>query len=215
MKHWVSAARWVIAATLVIGWTTNVWAEALTGDPQAGAAKAAVCGACHGLTGNSVNPQWPNLAAQHHQYIESQLHFLKTGARVAALMNPMAANLSDQDMADLAAYFEKQKPVGLEANPQDLELGKKLYRAGDAARGIPACSACHGPDGRGNGQAKWPQIRAQHADYVVNQLINYAEQKRYNEVTTQAGQGAMMVTIAKRMTAQDMAAVANYIQGLR
>lgn len=219
MNQWVAK---YVAAGLVAVWGLGsaviVSAEEVKADPQAGAAKAAVCGACHGATGNSVNPQWPNLAAQHHQYIVEQLHFLKSGVRVAALMNPMAANLSEQDMADLAAYFEKQKPVGLEANQADLEIGQKLYRAGDAGRGIPACAACHGPEGRGNAQASWPQVRAQHADYVVNQLNNYAQDKRYTAVPGQPAVGAnaaIMATIAKRLTPQEIAAVANYIQGLR
>jgi cytochrome c553 len=195
-----------------------VGADALKADPQAGAAKAAVCGACHGATGNSVNPQWPNLAAQHSQYTTEQLHYLKSGVRVAAVMNPMAANLSEQDMVDLAAYFERQKPTGLEANKTDLEIGQKLYRAGDPSRGIPACSACHGPNGRGNAQARWPQIRAQHAEYVASQLANYAEQKRYTSVQGQSNVDAnaeIMSTIAKRLTPQEMAALGNYVQGLR
>jgi len=216
MKYWVK--QWAIVGALVSVVSFTAGSAEITGDAAAGATKAAVCGACHGATGNSVNPVWPNLAAQHPQYIVEQLHYLKSGVRVAALMNPMAANLSDQDMADLAAYFSKQKPTGLEANKDNLDLGQKLYRAGDASRGIPACAACHGPNGRGNGQARWPQVRAQHADYVVAQLQNYAEQKRYTTVQGQPAASAnaeIMTTIAKRLTAEEMAAVANYIQGLR
>lgn len=216
MKRWVK--QWAIVSAMVglVGWTSQ--AAEIKGDAQAGATKAVVCGACHGGTGNSVNPVWPNLAAQHSQYIVEQLQMLKSGVRVAALMNAQAANLSDQDMADLAAYFSQQKPTGLEASSTNLALGQKLYRAGDASRGIPACAACHGPNGRGNAQAKWPQVRAQHADYVVAQLQNYSEQKRYAPANGQSAVSAnaeIMTTIAKRLSAEEMAAVANYIQGLR
>ena len=188
------------------------------GNVEAGATKAAVCGACHGMTGNSVNPEWPNLAAQHHQYLYEQLGLLKSVVRVAPLMNPMAAALSPQDMADLAAYFEKQAPTGLEADPTLWQAGEKLYRGGDAKRGIPACSGCHGPNGRGNGPAGWPQIRAQHPAYVANQLKNYAAKARYAVVAGQPAPPAkaeMMYEVASRLGEDDVKALTAYLQGLR
>lgn len=185
----------------------------LLGNAEAGAAKAAVCGACHGATGNSPNPEWPSLAGQHHEYVIEQLALLKSGARVAPTMNPMAAGLSPQDMADLAAHFEKQTLVGLEADAKLWEAGQKLYRGGDAARGIPACLACHGPNGRGNGPARWPQVRAQQPAYVAAQLKGYAARTRYG-ASAPAG-AEMMSDVARRLSEDDIKALAAYLQGLR
>ncbi|MCX7059072.1 MAG: c-type cytochrome, partial [Proteobacteria bacterium] len=176
------------------------------------------CAACHGATGSSVNPEWPNLAGQHHEYIAEQLNLLKSVVRVAPVMNPMAAALSPQDMADLAAHFEAQTPAGLEADPALWQAGQKLYRGGDAARGIPACSGCHGPNGRGNGPARWPQIRGQQPVYVTNQLHAYAAKTRYAAVAGQppAPAGAeLMYDIAKRLGEDDIKSLVAYLQGLR
>ena len=217
MKSRIAAA--LLAATL-IGQTTIVLAAepAVVGSAEAGAAKAAVCAACHGATGNSINPEWPNLAGQHHEYIVEQLTLLKSAVRVAPLMNPMALALSPQDMADLAAHFEAQTLTGLEADPALWEAGQKLYRGGDAARGIPACSGCHGPNGRGNGPARWPQIRAQQPAYVANQLHAYAAKTRYAPAAGQPVPPAgaeLMYDVAKRLSDDDIKALVAYVQGLR
>jgi cytochrome c553 len=188
------------------------------GDAAAGAAKAVVCGACHGPSGNSVNPEWPNLAGQHHEYLVEQLELLKSGVRVAPTMTPMALLLSPQDMADVAAYFEQQTLTGLEVNPALWPAGEKLYRGGDARRGIPACSGCHGPNGRGNGPAKWPQVRAQQPDYVATQLKNYAARARYVSAAGQAAptaQADIMSDVATRLGEDDIKALTAYLQGLR
>ena len=198
--------------------TTALAADAVVGDASAGATKSAVCGACHGPGGNSSNPEWPSLAGQHHQYIAEQLALLKAGTRVAPVMQPMAAALSAQDMADLGAYFEKQTLTGLEADPKLWQAGEKLYRGGDATRRIPACIGCHGPDGRGNGPARWPQIRAQQPTYVANQLKNYAAQTRYTSVAGQPAPpayAAIMNDVAGRLSASDISALAAYLEGLR
>lgn len=192
--------------------------QPLAGNAEAGAAKAAVCGACHGLNGNSVNPEWPNLAGQNSQYTVEQLHLFKGAVRTNLIMQAQAMPLSDQDMADLAAYFEKQALTGLEADPSSLAAAEKLYRGGDAKRGIPACLACHGPNGMGVGAAKWPQVRSQHSVYAYNQLKNYATRQRY---VVQQGQPApppqaeMMYEIAAKLTDAEMRALAGYLQGLR
>lgn len=204
------------AQVLILGLATAQAADApVTGSADAGATKAATCGACHGATGNSVNPEWPNLAGQHHEYIAEQLALLKSGARIAPVMAPMALTLSPQDMADLAAYFEKQTLTGLEADPKLVDAGQKLYRGGDATRGIPACLACHGPNGRGNGPARWPQVRAQQPAYVLAQLKNYAAGTRYAPTATAPAGAEMMTTIAKRLSEDDMKALTAYLQGLR
>jgi len=187
----------------------------LAGSAEAGAAKAATCGACHGPTGNSANPEWPSLAGQHHEYIAEQLALLKSGARLAPVMNPMAATLGPQDIADLAAYFERQTLVGLEADATLAEAGQKLYRGGDAARGIPACLACHGPNGRGNGPARWPQVRAQQPAYAMAQLRNFAAKTRYAPGAAAPPGAEMMTDVAKRLSEDDIKALTAYLQGLR
>ena len=191
-------------------------AEPLAGDTSAGATKAAACAPCHGATGNSSNPEWPTLAGQHHQYIAEQLALLKAGVRIAPAMQPMAAALSPQDMADLAAFFEKQTLVGLEADAGLWQAGEKLYRGGDTKRSIPACIGCHGPNGRGNGPARWPQIRAQQPAYLAAQLKAYAGKTRYAAgQTTAPGYAEAMYDLAQRLSDDDIKALVAYLKGLR
>lgn len=189
------------------------------GDAAAGATKAATCTACHGLNGNSVNPEWPSIAGQNAAYMREQITAIKTGKRTAPLMMPIAMPLTDQDIADLAAHFSQQTPTGLEADPSYWKAGQKLYRGGDAARGIPACIACHGPVGRGIPAAGYPALQAQHSVYTVKQLENYANDARYTKDAngkTQAGPNALMMNvIAARLTAEDRRNLASYLQGMR
>ena len=192
----------VLACSLMAG-------AACAGDAAVGAQKAAVCGACHGMSGSSVNPEWPSLAGQHESYIVSQLQRYKQGARVDPLMTPMAAMLSEADMQDLGAHFAQQTPSGLEADPSNWKNGEKLYRGGDPARGIPACIACHGPQGKGNAPARYPALRAQHAVYTFGQLKAYADGRRRTP-----GNDIMQVISAK-LTEDEMRALASYTQGLR
>ena len=179
------------------------------GNAQSGAAKAAVCQACHGANGNSANPEWPSLAGLGAAYIAEQLQNFKDGKRVNAVMQPMAASLSPQDMEDLGAYFDTQVNTGLEADPSYWQAGEKLYRGGDKDRGIPACMACHGPTGRGNEPAKFPALRGQHSVYVVKQLNSYVAGSR------PSGPGGIMPVVAKRLSPDDMRDLASYVQGLR
>ena len=185
------------------------------GSAEAGAALAATCLACHGANGNSVNGEWPNLAGQNAAYIEHQLHLLHDGRRTgkvgdaaAAMMPPMAGQLSDQDIEDIAAYFALQTPAGLEADPSYWQAGQKLYRSGDRARGIPACAVCHGPTGRGNPAAGYPALRAQHSLYVVKQLSAYSADVRYSKnergLSFGGDNGNIMQTIAARLSDTDM-----------
>ena len=193
-----------VISSAVLG--NAAWAA---GNVQNGASKAAVCQACHGANGNSVNPEWPSLAGLGADYIAGQLQNFKDGKRVNAVMQGMAAGLSAQDMQDLGAYFDSLSNTGLEADPSYWKAGEKLYRGGDKAREIPACSACHGPTGAGNEPAKFPALRGQHSVYVVNQLKNYVAGTR------PSGPGAIMPTIAKRLSPDDMRDLASYVQGLR
>jgi cytochrome c553 len=184
-------------------------ANAVTGDPAAGAQKAAVCGACHGVDGNSLNPEWPKLAGQQASYIAAQLDAFKQGQRVNVIMAPNAMTLSEQDMADLAAYFSKESLQGAEADPSLYQAGQKLYRGGDASRGLPACIACHGPQGQGNGPAQYPSLRAQHSVYTYSQLKAFASGER------KSAANSIMETIAGKLSDEEMRQVASYVQGLR
>lgn len=188
------------------------------GSAQKGAAKAGVCLACHGMNGNSTNPEWPTLAGQSAVYIAEQLRLFRAGARNNPVMQPMASALSDEDINDLAAYYATQTPTGLEADPSYWKSGEKLYRVGDRTRNIPACMACHGPMGAGNPGAGYPALRAQHAVYTVKQLTAYKDGTRYQQTqdaTAKSRNGPIMVTIAQRLTAEDMRDLASYVQGMR
>ncbi|GAP65364.1 cytochrome c553 [Mizugakiibacter sediminis] len=180
------------------------------GDAAAGQGKAAVCGACHGLDGNSADAQYPKLAGQNEQYIVRQLNNFKSSARQNPIMLGMASPLSEQDMHDLGAYFASKSPLPGVADDKLVKAGEKLYRQGDAARGIPACMACHGPDGRGNPGAAYPQLAGQWADYVQRTL------KAWHDGTAWGSDdhAQIMPTIAKRLTDADIAAVSTYVEGL-
>ena len=178
------------------------------GDAAAGKQKAQTCAACHGLDGNSTNPVWPNLAGQHAEYLMKQLRDFKNGKRDNAQMSPMAANLSDQDMQDLAAHFSAQKAKPGTADPALVELGQKIYRAGNSEAGVPACMACHGPAGRGNPAALYPAVGGQHNAYSQSQLKAFREGLRTNDPKE------IMRTIVGRMTDEEIKAVSEYIQGL-
>ena len=185
---------------------------ALTGDPQAGKTKALACMACHGAGGNSTVPAWPKLAGQNERYIVEQTRAFKQGSkgpRYQAVMSAAVIHLSEQDMADIGAYYAKQQvSVGTTA-PEALALGEALYRGGDIKRGIPACgTSCHGPQGLGNAQAGFPALSGQHAAYTIAQL------KAYKDGTRKTGPNNIMQEIASQLTDADMEALAQYIQGL-
>ncbi len=182
----------------------------LSGNPAAGKTKIAVCSACHGKDGNSTSPEFPKLAGQNEHYIVEQLENFKSGRRKNAIMQGMAAPLSEQDMHDIAAYFASQKVTPGVADPKLAVAGGKLFRGGDASRDIPACMSCHGPDGRGNPGAPYPQIAGQHAQYVTQVLTAWHDGDTWG--TSKHAQ--IMPSIAKRLTKQDIAEVASYIQGL-
>ena len=181
------------------------------GAAAAGQAKAATCGACHGMDGNSVNPEWPSLAGQHTSYIVKQLKAFKSGARTNASMTPMAMILADQDVEDVAAFFAAQTARGLEADKSKYEAGQRLYRGGNAKSAAAACIACHGPNGRGNEPAAYPSIGGQHAKYVEMQLRAYKTGQR----STDLAHNKMMQDIAAKLSDEEIAAVAAYVQGLR
>jgi len=210
----------IAAAVLVTALALSPLAHA-AGSVAAGASKATVCVACHGANGNSTNPQWPVLAGQNAAYIRAQLQHFHDKTRIdpTGVMPPQAASLTPQDIDDLAAYFSAQVPAGLEADPSYWQPGEKLYRGGDAERGIPACFACHGPVGAGVPSAGYPQLRAQHAVYIIAQLNQYASNTRYTTDSKGDSNGGLydqiMHTIASKLTPEDMRDLASYVQGLR
>lgn len=213
-----------LTLALLLAPTLLVAAENVRGSAEAGAAVAATCGACHGVAGaNSLNPEWPNLAGQNANYIVHQLRMYHHGKRAgdpnAAVMLAQSATLTDQQMDDVAAYFATLAPAGLESPAGSFEAGARLYQWGDATRGIPACAACHGPVGRGNPAAGYPALRAQQSVYVLKQLKAYAADARYtlNEkgATSGGDTAAIMNTVAKRLSDEDKAALAAYVQALR
>jgi cytochrome c553 len=196
------------------------------GDAAAGATKAVACFACHGANGNSVNPHWPKLAGQNAAYIERQLKLFHDGVEKplptdtdGILMPPMAAPLSEQDMADVAAYFALQTPTGAEADPALYQAGQKLFHGGDRNRNIPACAACHGPLGAGNPGAGFPALRAQSSMFTMRQLGHYRDKSRYTQNAKGGSNGGdyaeIMQTIASRLSEDEIKSLAAYIQGMR
>jgi cytochrome c553 len=187
------------------------------GDAARGATKAVVCSACHGPNGNSTSPEWPRLAGQNAVYIVEQLRLFRSGVRNNPVMKPLASTLSDQDIDDIAVYYQAQSPQGLEADPSYWQAGEALYLRGDNTREVPACVACHGPVGRGNLAAGYPALRAQQSVYVVKQLNDYASGARYTGPRPEAASrnGAMMFTIARRLSPEQIRDVASYVQGMR
>jgi cytochrome c553 len=216
-----SAGLAVALACAAFGFANAVAAEdAVKGSADAGATKAAVCTACHGVNGNSTNPEWPVLAGQNAAYLREQLVMFKEKKRNNPLMFPIVEPLTEQDVADLAAFFSTQTPAGLEADPSYWKAGEALYRSGDVARNIPACTSCHGPAGQGNSASGYPALRAQHSVYTVKQLQDYLTQNRYRDAAdpskvNQTPNSVMMTTIAARLTPEDIRNLASYLQGLR
>ncbi|NNE37175.1 MAG: cytochrome c4 [Gammaproteobacteria bacterium] len=182
------------------------------GDPDAGAQKVQSCGICHGADGNSMNPMWPKLAGQHPEYTVKQLNDFKTGNRSNPQMSPMAAALSEQDMMDIAAFYGLQTPaetqVPASMNESEVELGQKVYRAGDATKNLASCMACHGPRGMGNSAAGYPMLAGQHAAYTAAQLQAFKNSSRANDANS------VMRDIALKMSDQEIEAVSEYLQGL-
>lgn len=184
-------------------------------DLAKGQALAGVCAGCHGVDGVSPIPTQPNLAGMSWQYIAKQLRHFKSGQRDNAIMKGFSATLSDADMRALGVYYASMKgrPIGT----KDEKLAKtaeKLYRAGDAARGIPACAGCHSPSGAGI-PALYPRVGGQHAEYTVAQLTAFRTGVRGTATKEDANPtGKMMMTIAGKLTEAEIKALAEYTAGL-
>lgn len=181
------------------------------GDAAAGEAKVAACGACHGLDGNSQDPQYPKLAGQHERYIARQLALFKTGARENPIMLGFAATLSEQDMRDVGAFYAGKTPLPGVADEALVARGQQLYRGGDKATGIPACMACHGPAGSGNPGARYPALAGQHANYTKAQLQKFRDGMVWGR---EDDANAVMSGVAAYLSDADIEALSSYLEGL-
>ncbi|WP_111414857.1 c-type cytochrome [Billgrantia lactosivorans] len=179
-------------------------------DAAAGREKAQSCASCHGQEGISSSPSFPHLAGQQPSYLAKQIIDIRDGNREVPEMAGQVDDFSDQDAWDVAAYFAEQDANVGQADPEEevLERGEELYRAGDMAKGVPACAACHGPTGSGINTAVYPALSGQIPEYVVTSLQKFAAGERTNDPNN------MMGDIASKMSDADMEAVANYISGL-
>ena len=165
-----------------------------------------VCAACHGPDGRSPAPANPHLAGQHGGYIAAQLAAFKSGARPSAIMQPMAAPLSAEDMVNVGAYYESQKPVeGFARDKALAERGRVLWRSGIPSIGVPACAGCHGANGKGI-PAQFPRLAGQYPELSMGWLKAYASGARPNPV---------MSPVASKLSENDMKAVSEYAAGLR
>lgn len=180
------------------------------GDAEAGKSKVMMCSACHGADGNSPIPNFPKIAGQGEGYIVKQLIDIRDGVRNVPEMVPFVMGVSDQDFADIGAFYAAQKPTNGAAKEELIKLGERVYRGGDEGKGIPACLACHGPSGAGIDLAKYPRLAGQHAAYTQKQLTDFSMGDRAND-----GEGRIMRDIAERMHTKEIEAVASYIEGLR
>ena len=181
------------------------------GDAGAGQGKAAICAACHGADGNSVVPNWPKIAGQHAAYLERHLNLIKNGDRAVPEMSGIVVSLSAQDMADLAAYFAGQTTTAGLADESLITRGEQLYRAGNAATDVPACSSCHGPAGEGNPLSGYPALAGQHSVYSEKMLKGFRSGQTWGEDDANS---KIMTTVANRLTDDEIKAVSSYIQGL-
>lgn len=183
----------------------------LPGDAARGLAKSQTCVACHGVDGNSVIPDYPKIAGQHAGYIIESLHEYREGPggeRDNPIMYGMVAGLSDQDILDLAAYFSEQKTTLGEVDPALLSLGESIYRGGNVEANVPACIACHGPKGEGNYAANFPSLSGQNPGYIAAQL------HAFRSGTRKGGVNDMMAHVVRRMSEEEINAVASYVSGL-
>ncbi|SEQ09522.1 Cytochrome c553 [Ectothiorhodospira magna] len=200
----------VLIAVATLGMSMSASTLAEPGDPVRGKELSSPCVACHQADGNSVVPAWPKIAGKDEAYLLKQLQDYKAGRRSHALMNPQVAVLEEEDLPHLAAYFASQTatPGRTSASAEKLALGRQIYFGGNAASGVAACVACHGPTGKGNPAAVFPSVAAQHGVYTLDQLQQFRDGLRANDPAR------MMRNVAGRMTDEEMSAVAEFIATL-
>ena len=197
-----------LAACLALTMSTAALAE---GDAEAGKAKAVTCAACHGMDGNSTVAMWPKIAGQHGDYLKRHITLIRDGDRPVPEMQALVASLSDQDIADLAAFYASQTTSPGAADENLAAAGERIYRAGNAESGVPACMACHGPAGDGNPLAGYPALAGQHATYTAKMLNQYRDGVSWGEGDVNS---TVMSGVAAQLSDAEIEAVASYIQGL-
>jgi cytochrome c553 len=200
--------------SLTFGWAaTGLAADThLTGDAAAGKSKSLVCGACHGADGNSTAP-FPKLAGQGEKYLLKQMQDIRDGQRSVPTMVGQLDGKSDQDLADIAAYYSSQTISVGQTNPELLALGAKIYRSGVAERNVAACIACHSPTGKGNAPAGFPALAGQHPQYIADQLRAY--RKGYEDTSGRTNDAdSIMRTTAFGLSDNEIEAVSSYVAGL-
>lgn len=196
--------------------TTQVLAS---GDAAAGKVKVAMCAGCHGADGNSMVPSFPKLAGLGEKYMTEQLRNIKSGERVVLEMTGILNFSSDQDLQDMAAYYDVQtrsisgateiELIGVSSPEEALAYGENIYRGGNMKTGVAACIGCHSPSGSGNNPAGYPALGGQYAGYIEKQLLAYRRGER------NSGPNALIMRgVAANLSDKEIKAVANYIQGL-
>jgi cytochrome c553 len=185
------------------------------GDVAAGKEKAATCTACHGADGNSAAPTFPNLAGQGAKYLLKQMQDIRDGARPVPTMVGQVDNMSDQDLADIAAYYASLPRANGQTDPDLLELGEKVYRSGVAERNVAACIACHSPNGAGNAPAGFPALAGQHPEYIASQLRAYRQGYEDEAGRTNDGDSKIMRANAFGLSDLEIEAVSSYASGLQ
>lgn len=197
-----------IALALIL---MTVGSAVAQGDPEAGQSKAGVCAACHGMDGNSQIAQWPKIAGQHESYLARQTRMVRDQQRVVQQMYPIVMNLSDEDIADISAWYASQTIKPGVADEALVEQGRAIYHGGNKESGVPACMACHGPVGNGIPGAGYPMVRGQHATYSADRL------RRYRDGEANGGgdpYSRIMVGVAANLTDEEIEAVSSYMEGL-
>lgn len=201
----ITAAVILMAASL---YGVTLAAPPIKGDPAKGRTLAQeACAACHGEDGNSASAGFPKLAAQHAEYLLREMKDYREGRRKSDVMAPMLASLSEDDLANVAAYYAKQDAAdGTVSKPALLTLGKNIYLEGNTKSGVPSCEGCH--EENGEGSKRFPRVAGQHVEYTLEQLRQYASGERSNGVK-------VMRTIAERLTPEEAQAVAEYMASLK
>lgn len=201
---------------LALGFAAQATAD---GNPDTGEAKAAVCAACHGADGNSSAPTFPKLAGLGENYLAKQMRDIKTGSRKVVEMSGLLDSLSDQDLQDIAAFYDSKKRqmsgareitlAGIDNPVEVLAMGERVYRGGNINNGVPACTGCHSPAGNGNAPGGFPALGGQHSEYIEKQLLMFRNNERTND-----GDKKVMQGVAANLSDKEIKAVANYIAGL-
>lgn len=190
-------------------------AGVIKGDAAAGEGKAVTCGACHGADGNSAVPNFPKLAGLGEKYLLKQMKDIRDGRRPVAAMAGQVDNMTDQDLADIAAFYNAKERTSEMADEDLVALGRKVYMSGIMERKVAACSGCHSPSGKGNGPAGFPGLAGQHADYIAAQLKMFRTGYESPEGRTNDGDSKIMRTTAFELSDLEIKAVASYASGLK